>query len=157
MIKKIVSGGQTGADRGGLNAGMALGIPIGGWAPKNFEAEDGRVPDLYGLKECPIGGYIARTEQNVLDSDITVIFYYETMSGGTLLTKQSALLHKKPYIAINCLKDFDYNVDRLVKFFTKHPNSIVNVAGPRSSKGENWNRSIGSDTQHLLMAAIRQL
>ena len=30
---KIVSGGQTGADRGGLLAAMDLGIDWGGWAP----------------------------------------------------------------------------------------------------------------------------
>jgi hypothetical protein len=30
---KIVAGGQTGADRGGLLAAMDLGLDWGGWAP----------------------------------------------------------------------------------------------------------------------------
>lgn len=33
-ITKIISGGQTGADRAGLDAAIALGIPHGGWCPK---------------------------------------------------------------------------------------------------------------------------
>ena len=29
-LERIISGGQTGADRGGLDAAIALGIPHGG-------------------------------------------------------------------------------------------------------------------------------
>ena len=34
MLERIISGGQTGADRGGLDAAIELGIPHGGWCPK---------------------------------------------------------------------------------------------------------------------------
>ncbi|HPN84875.1 MAG TPA: putative molybdenum carrier protein, partial [Victivallales bacterium] len=50
-IVKIVSGGQTGADRGGLDAAIALGIPHGGYCPKGRLAEDGTVPAKYNLTE----------------------------------------------------------------------------------------------------------
>ena len=30
---KIISGGQTGADRAGLDVALAVGLPIGGWCP----------------------------------------------------------------------------------------------------------------------------
>lgn len=157
MIEKIISGGQTGADRGGLNAGIALGIDIGGWGPKGMIAEDGKIPKIYGLKECPIGGYIARTEQNVIDSDATAIFYYEIMSGGTELTRDACLLHQKPYIPINCLKDDQYNIERLIRWLKQKNPKILNIAGPRSSKGRQWNRSIGHDTQRILSAAIKRI
>lgn len=76
MIKKTLSGGQTGADRAGLNVAIELGLDHGGWAPKGFAAEDGIIPKIYNLKEMPVRGYPSRTEQNILDSDATAIFYY---------------------------------------------------------------------------------
>ena len=33
-MKKIISGGQTGADRAALDAAIERGIPHGGWLPK---------------------------------------------------------------------------------------------------------------------------
>jgi hypothetical protein len=53
MLKKIISGGQTGADRAALDAAIRLGIPHGGWVPKGRLAEDGRLPDRYQLEEMP--------------------------------------------------------------------------------------------------------
>jgi len=44
---KIESGGQTGVDRAGLEAAIALGLPYGGWVPKGRLAEDGAVPPRY--------------------------------------------------------------------------------------------------------------
>ena len=47
MIEKIISGGQTGADRAALDVAIELGIPHGGWIPKGRKTEDGRLPDQY--------------------------------------------------------------------------------------------------------------
>jgi len=47
MIKKIISGGQTGADRAALDVAIKLNIPHGGWIPKGRLAEDGPLPDKY--------------------------------------------------------------------------------------------------------------
>ncbi len=40
---KIVSGGQTGVDRGVLEAATALGLDFGGWSPHGWIAEDGTI------------------------------------------------------------------------------------------------------------------
>jgi predicted Rossmann-fold nucleotide-binding protein len=64
MVVKIISGGQTGTDRAGLDAAMEAGIPVGGYCPKGRPAEDGTVPDKYPLIELTKGGYPARTEPN---------------------------------------------------------------------------------------------
>jgi hypothetical protein len=40
MIEKLISGGQTGADRAGLEAAKALGIATGGTAPKGWRIEN---------------------------------------------------------------------------------------------------------------------
>ena len=69
MLKKIISGGQTGADRAALDVALKFNIPYGGWVPKGRIAEDGPLPRKYQLQEMPTPSYPARTEQNVIDSD----------------------------------------------------------------------------------------
>ena len=64
MIERIGSGGQTGADRAGLDVAIAAGIPNGGWCPKGRKAEDGPIPDRYNLTETKSASYLTRTEWN---------------------------------------------------------------------------------------------
>ena len=96
MIKKIISGGQTGADRAALDAAIESGFEHGGWAPKGMKAEDGRIPDKYNLKEMPTSSYPKRTEQNIVDSDGTIIVSHGPLTGGSLLTQNLAIDHHKP-------------------------------------------------------------
>ena len=89
MIQKIISGGQTGADMVGIDAAIDCYVPYGGWLPKGRKTEDGPLPDTYAdFQVMTRGGYPKRTEQNVIDSDGTVIFTYGKLSGGSLLTKK---------------------------------------------------------------------
>ena len=53
-LTKIVSGGQTGVDRGALDAALAVGFSCGGWCPKDRNAEDGPIPDRYPLVTLPV-------------------------------------------------------------------------------------------------------
>jgi predicted Rossmann-fold nucleotide-binding protein len=73
MISKIISGGQTGVDQAALDVAIALGIPHGGWIPKGRKTENGALPDKYRLKEMSTSSYAKRTEQNVIDSEGTLI------------------------------------------------------------------------------------
>ena len=73
MIKMIISGGQTGADRAALDVAIEHNFPHGGWIPKGRLTEDGPLPEKYLLKEMPTDSYPRRTEQNVIDSDGTLI------------------------------------------------------------------------------------
>ena len=90
ILEKIISGGQTGAGRAGLDAAMEAGIPVGGYCPKGRLAEDGTVPAKYLLTELNAGGYTARTEKNVMESYGTLILNVGNLSGGTRLTLDCA-------------------------------------------------------------------
>jgi len=103
MITKIISGGQTGADRGGLDAAIHCGWPHGGWCPKGRKAEDGRIPLDYHLIEMPSPEYLPRTKVNVIDSDATVIFRYGPLSGGWMKTATYAHYLEKPYHEVDLL------------------------------------------------------
>ena len=82
MIRKIISGGQTGADQAALDAAIKLDIPHGGWIPKGRLTENGPLPDKYKLTEMPGSGYTLRTEQNVIDSNGTLIISHGKLSEG---------------------------------------------------------------------------
>jgi Circularly permutated YpsA SLOG family len=71
MLRKIVSGGQTGADRAGLDFAMEVGLDHGGYVPKGRKAEDGRIDDRYQLTELATTSYPVRTRRNVMESDGT--------------------------------------------------------------------------------------
>lgn len=70
-LTKIVSGGQTGADRAGFEAAREVGLAIGGWAPRGWRAEDGCIPLVYRqfMRESVSPDYKLRTRLNVQDSD----------------------------------------------------------------------------------------
>ena len=104
MIKKIISGGQTGADQAGLDVAIELSIPHGGWIPKGRKTENGILPAKYKLTEMNSTSYPKRTEKNVLDSDGTVIFTTGSLTGGSALTRKFANKHNRPVLRINFAK-----------------------------------------------------
>ncbi|MCI5220281.1 MAG: hypothetical protein D3914_14100, partial [Candidatus Electrothrix sp. LOE2] len=81
-MKKIISGGQTGADRAALDAAIERGIPHGGWLPKGRTTEDGPLGQQYRLQELDSYRYRDRTEKNVKESDGTLIVSYGPLTGG---------------------------------------------------------------------------
>lgn len=130
-LTKIVTGGQTGVDRGALDAAIACNVPHGGWCPKNRQAEDGKIAERYQLTEMKSGDYASRTEQNVIDSDGTLILYTPPISGGTLLTQVKAKAWNKPLLRQRLDQPIDYQ--RIVAWIAEHRIRILNIAGPRGS------------------------
>jgi hypothetical protein len=100
-ITKIVSGGQTGADRGGLDAAIYCGVPHGGWCPKGRKAEDTPIPAKYQLDETRSANYLYRNEQNVMDTDATLVFTLGRAGRGSLRTLEYAHGHEKPWLHID--------------------------------------------------------
>jgi len=135
MLKKIISGGQTGADRAALDAAIELGIPHGGWIPKGRITEDGLLPDKYKLKEMVIDSYPARTEQNVIDSDGTLIVSHGKLTGGSAYTRKMAMKHGKTWFHADLNKLPTFQAAMLIEdWISKNGIEILNVAGPSTSK-----------------------
>ncbi len=135
MITKIISGGQTGADAAALDAAIELNIPHGGWIPKGRKTETGPLPDKYQLQEMPTGSYTRRTEQNVIDSDVTAIFSHGRLSGGSLKTYNYAKKNNKPCLHLNMTRlSVDEAVKEILHWIEENNIQILNVAGPRGSK-----------------------
>jgi hypothetical protein len=134
MLERIISGGQTGADRAALDAAIACGFPHGGWCPRGRLAEDGPIPERYELIETGGASYLARTERNVKRSDGTVILTIGGMASGSARTADFARRHRKPWCHLRLDETADAEaVARLQDFIREHEIRTLNVAGSRAS------------------------
>jgi len=131
---KIISGGQTGADRAALDAAIELSIPHGGWLPRGRKAEDGPVSKHYQLREMASPKYRDRTRKNILDSDGTLIVSFGPLSGGSALTEALAIRHDRPCLHLNMEQISPGKaVAALEQWLRKFGIFTLNVAGPRAS------------------------
>ncbi len=134
MLRKIVSGGQTGVDRGALDAALETGFPCGGWCPEGRRAEDGPIPVRYPVTELTGAGYLQRTRQNVVDSDGTLIVFFGELSRGTLETLRFCERLGKPFLLADCAAaDVHAIAANAAAFIQAQAIAVLNVAGPRES------------------------
>ena len=135
IVKKIVSGGQAGADRAALDWAISYDFEHGGWCPLGRLAEDGVIDPRYQLDEMAHGNYRQRTRQNVLDSDGTLILNLGELDGGSLTTLRFAEQHRKPCRVVQL--DGDNSNDEVASVFVwinEFQIEVLNIAGPRETK-----------------------
>lgn len=145
-MDKIISGGQSGADLGGLEAGKLLNIPTGGYAPKRYMTEYGvnmELKEKYNLIECSTSDYQYRTIKNIENSDGTLIFSERT-SSGSKFTAHSCREMRKPYI-------INPSPEKFIIWLNKNKISILNVAGNRNSVSNG----IGDKVKKFLITTIQ--
>lgn len=153
MLRRIISGGQTGADQGALEAAKDLGLETGGYMPKGFRTETGPRSDfkhIFLMQEARDTRYYGRTVKNIQISDGTLIFG-STNSPGTALTINECRNNQKPFYIIiwpsATLKD---NASKLRNFISINNIRTLNVAGNRESK----NPGIQYACKKLLIEAL---
>lgn len=123
---EVWSGGQTGVDQAALRAARRAGLVTGGWAAKGWETLDGPAPWLadYGLKECPVAGYPPRTEANVRDTDLTIIFGDPHSNGSKL-----AIKYCNEYDITPCFFSHKFKGEMIVM---KHAGMIIQEPTPEN-------------------------
>jgi len=149
---KIISGGQTGADRAGLDAARELGLEYGGAVPRGRRAENGKLSPKYsGMKETYSSAYPPRTAKNVRDGDATLIFFMGKLTGGTELTRRVARSIGRPCLLVNLMKTDEDESVRIIRTWLKkiRPN-ILNIAGSRESGAPG----IYQKTYRILLRAL---
>jgi hypothetical protein len=178
---KIISGGQTGVDRGALDAALALEVECGGWCPAGRLAEDGTIPKRYPVVQLANAGYAERTARNVADSDGTLVISKGEPIGGTRETIDRCIEMGKPYLLIDSERLSMQEAAELAAEFvrglssraqardlTQHDSAtgrsrgfspsarfgmtVVNVAGPRASQ---W--SEGHQTALQIVSGVLRL
>jgi hypothetical protein len=135
MIKKVISGGQTGADHAGIEAARQCDILTGGWMPKGFLTQDGFKPEmqkLYGMIEHSSPKYPPRTFTNVKESDGTIRFARNFNSSGELLTMKAISQYRRPFIDVHI--DNPIDIDDVKLWIIHHKIETLNVAGNSESR-----------------------
>lgn len=141
-LTAIVSGAQTGADRGALQAAIDLDLGWGGWAPAGWRAEDGEIPLIYRerMRCTSSSDYGMRTRLNVQDSDGTLIVSFaEKLTGGSEFTQKTCERTNKSYLHLVLPERGKARIPDEVRrgvleWIEKAHISTLNVAGPRESK-----------------------
>lgn len=150
-IRRLVSGGQTGADRGGLDAALLLGLDHGGWCPRGRRAEDGSIPLGYRMRETASHHYAVRTEMNVIDSDATLIIGRGALAGGSALTARLSAAHGKPWLYVDLnTSTRDQAARRVQAWLRSLAIAVLNIAGPRESQSPG----IADATRALLLDVL---
>ena len=141
-LERVISGGQTGADRGALIAARAAGIATGGWMPRGFLAHDGSHPEFaerFGMRETECSRYQPRTAQNVADSDGTLRFARVWDSPGEVLTRNCCEKSGKPFLDVTL--DGETTPADVAEWITANGIRVLNVAGnaERTAPGiQDW-------------------
>jgi len=144
-LHKVISGGQTGADQGGLVAARMYGLETGGWLPKGYKTLTGPRPDLaqeFGMKQHSSANYKYRTWDNVLESDGTIRLAVNLKSLGEKCTLNGILHHDKPYYDVQIIVRSSGTVDQVsvepfCTWLLEHDIKVLNVAGNAHDKWPN--------------------
>jgi hypothetical protein len=135
MLEKIISGGQLGADQAALDAAIKCNFPHGGWIQKGRRIKNGILPDKYELEEMPVAGYKERIEQNVMESDGTVIFSHGDLTGGADYSMKMTERHKRPTLHIDLSDTAEVTAASKINTWVIENNiEVLNVAGSRASE-----------------------
>lgn len=160
FLDKVISGGQTGADQGGLMAAKMHGIETGGWMPLGFKTLKGNaewMKEIYGVQETQDTGYKTRTWRNVEDSDGTVRFASYFGSPGEICTLNGIKFHKKPHFDVLIYLDNLYisqpYIERFILWLKENNIKTLNVAG----NSHKTSQHIGTFTVHFLSHTFQQL
>jgi hypothetical protein len=135
MIKKIISGGRIGAEQAALDVAIKMEIPHGGWIQKGRKTQRGILPEKYQLKEMSVAGFKERIEQNIMDSDGTVIFSHGNLTGGSDYGYEMAEKHNRPCLHID-LNETPLSMapSTINTWIIENNIEVLNVTGSRASE-----------------------
>ena len=167
-LAKVISGGQTGADQGGLLAAREFGILTGGVAPWNFQTSTGPNPLLRAFGLVDMGDYKSRTYYNINNSDGTIVITHRHDSPGSVLTRSICAELKKPFINIDVSKILNLNSNdrlelvtrkgfQLAEFVREFEIQTLNVAGNREVSDSKNPFKMTDVSFEILVAAFHNL
>jgi hypothetical protein len=129
---RVISGGQTGADQGALEAAVICNVMTGGAMPAGFKTLDGPMPqdlvERYCMTCLKDPDYPARTEHNVLNGDATLVLATDLNSPGEKCTMRYLKTHRKPYLRVDLTKNPE-PVNKIIEWLKRVQPKTLNVAG----------------------------
>jgi hypothetical protein len=131
MISKIVSSGRSGVELAGLEVAAKLGISYGGWAPRGMRNEQGPLPAKYGLQEAPAMGFKHAMEQNVINSDGTLLITRGRKTVETRYAVETALRYQRQLLHVDLSQQSAFEAASLASSWVSLQNiKVIFVTGP---------------------------
>jgi Circularly permutated YpsA SLOG family len=157
MLKKIISGGQVGADQAALDAAIKCNFPHGGWIQRGMKTQTGVLPEKYRLKEMPVSGYKERIEKNVIKSDGTVIISHGDLSGGADYSRKMAMKHNRPCLHIDLSQTpAAVSSAEINTWIIENAIEVLNVTGSRASEdGDVYKDTAGIIEDTILLSMVK--
>jgi hypothetical protein len=160
-LRKVISGGQTGVDRGALEAAREAGLEIGGWCPPGRASESGPIPPDLPLvetpeersPEAPQVPRSLRSEWNVRDADATLVLRPagDEPDPGTDWTLRCAERLGRPVLVVD--PEDPAAPTAVARWIAAHRVQVLNVAGPSEGTCPRIGRRHDGSSPRLLRAA----
>jgi hypothetical protein len=151
VLKKIISGGQTSADRAALDAAIKLGIPHGGWMPKGRITETGTLPETYQLLETATDNYSDCIRKNVKDSKGTLIVFYDKLTGDLYQAERETLKLRHQLLGVDLKQKNALQAASLVNDWIQlRQIDVLYVIGPSTAENPN----IGNHARLMIERAL---
>jgi hypothetical protein len=136
MIKKIISGGQPGVEIAALDAAIRLDIPHAGWCFSDRKIDGGILAQQYNVKAIDNPSYFQRLENNIVDSEGTVVLSYGQLVIGSKAVRDIAEKNNKPYLNVNLSQHpLNHAIALIRKWMTKHEIAAVYFTGTKTGGG----------------------
>ena len=133
MIKKVISGGQSGVEIAALDAAIRLDIPHEGWCYRDRKTDGGTLSEHYKVKEIGSPSYFQRLEKNVKDSEGAVILNYGQLVIGSRAVKDIAERYHKPCLNVNLSKHpMNHAIALIRKWMTRHDIATIYFTGTKT-------------------------
>lgn len=131
MIRKILSSGRTGVETAALDVAVQLGIAHGGWAQRGMRNEAGAIEKRYGLTEVVAMGFKSAMEENVLNSDGTLLISRGEKTVESQYAVETALRHQRQFLHMDLSQHSAFEAASLVSSWVSMNHVLVAfVTGP---------------------------
>ena len=134
ILKKVISGAQTGVDRAAFDAAMRSGLPAECYCTKGGPADDGFITGTHPFQELETMQYQIRSENNVVVSDGTLILNKGPLTRGTKLSYDFTVKHFMPCLIIQLDAEQMISASGVIRWIHGQQITTLNVAGPKESK-----------------------
>lgn len=156
-ISKIITGGQTGVERGALDEATNFNINIGGWCNKDGYTDDFVIKPGIRKHYPKLTEYISDKENqylefNIIDADAVIILTKKTVNSERVnLAKEYSFRYKKPVFLIRESKD----VPNCVKWLNSLDDGLIlNITGPTEKECLNGYK-LSREVLHFLFTFFK--
>jgi hypothetical protein len=114
MIHKLISSGQTGVELAALDVAIKLGIHHGGWVARGRRNAQGRLSQVYNLREVDSLGFKTAMEQNVVEADGTLLITRGKKNVRTQYAVEMSLKHQRQLLHADLSQNSPFEAASLI-------------------------------------------